>query len=121
MRPTIVRVPAERENGLCFPVQTRRALPSTRAEGSPEKPLINQARPAEGTLSPYASASPGTDSYLRPQIKHVATSQRKHASQWDFSRVQLNKSLDTSGASLEGEHISTVKHPQWKSHSQKVI
>lgn len=59
MRPTIVRVPAERENGLCFPVQTRRALPSKRAEGSPEKPLINQARPAEGTLSPYPSASPG--------------------------------------------------------------
>lgn len=52
MHPTIVRVPAERENGLCFPVQTRRALPSKRAEGSPEKPLINQARPAEGTLSP---------------------------------------------------------------------
>lgn len=96
------------------------ALLNKQTEKSPEKLFITQAHCTKGKLL-INHLSPLTHIYLRPQIKHITTSQQKYVSQWDLSRVQLNKSLQIPRASLEGEHISTVKHSQCKLHLQKVI
>lgn len=93
------------------------ALLNKQTEESPLKLLIKQAHGTKGKLLLNNPPPLRTNIYLRPQIKHITTSQQKYVSQWDLSRVQLNKSLEISRTSLKREHVSTVKHSHWKLHS----
>lgn len=97
------------------------ALLNKQTEESPVKLFIKPDLSTKGRLLLNNPPPMRINIYLRPQIKHITTSQQKYVSQWDLSKVQLNKSLEMSRASLKGEHSSTVKHSHWKSHSQKVI
>lgn len=86
------------------------ALLNKQTEEKPVNLFIKQAHCSKGIL--LLNPPPlRTNIYLRLQIKHITTSQQKYVSQWDLSRVQLNKSLEISRASLQREHISTGKHP----------
>lgn len=78
------------------------ALLNKQTEESPVKLFIKQPQCTKRSMAANSPAPPRTDICLRPQIKHITTSQQKYVFQWDLSRVQLNKSLEISGAKPQG-------------------
>lgn len=115
VRPDTSLLLSQMSRQTCFTVQCRR---SYNHESWLNRPTGKPRKAHNGTSAPYKRKTLNnlTSPYisLGTQIKHITTSWQKYAS-------QLNKSLEIPKTSLQGEHISTVKHSPWKLHSPKVI